>query len=325
MYNHLSMLSELLAWCLELGIRRDTSFYVGMPMQYTGGLALSLSTLLVGGEVLLPETKYDNNLNQVWRHYQKCLANRKIHFTLFMPDQIRTFMKIAKNPLGGPTILTMGAQISGEEKQKAARLFKSPMIESWGNSEGLGTITEKEDLRFRPNSIGRPFLTENVCIVTEELSECKPTQIGRLAGAEETMFVEYANRAEATKQVKKSKLILSDDIGYKDNDGYFYILGRCQEAFIVGDKTVFISDIEKKIRKIIGNSTMCIIPYIINESPQFRLAVESKKTINEKLLRKVIEKTFKVKLSEIVVIDELPRLTSGKVNRLEVAKMFSKV
>ncbi|GAI84575.1 unnamed protein product, partial [marine sediment metagenome] len=158
----------------------------------------------------------------------------------------------------GPTILVMGAPISGEEKKKVYEFLKSPIVESWGNSEGLGTITDKEDLFVRPNSIGRPFLTEKLCVVSDDLVECAPKQRGRLAGSEETMFVEYANRPDATNQVKKNNLILSDDIGYIDEENYFYILGRDQETFIVNGQTVFLTDIEENLRNKIGIIESCI-------------------------------------------------------------------
>jgi hypothetical protein len=129
------MSSELLAWCLELGIRKETRFYIGRPIHYTGGLVLTLATLLVGGEVILPEHQDDNNFEAIWNHYQKCVADGAIDLAFFVPDQLRTFMRVAKEPLGGPTILVMGARISGDEKKNAYSLLKSPVIESWGNSE----------------------------------------------------------------------------------------------------------------------------------------------------------------------------------------------
>lgn len=249
-YNHLAMSSELLAWCLELGIRRETKFYVGRPIYYTGGLVITLATLLVGGVVILPGPKDDGDFGSIWNHYQKCLESGTLDFAFFIPDQIRTFMKLADEPLGGPTLLTMGAPISGDEKKAAFHKLKSPVIESWGNSEGLGTITDRADLFSRPDSIGRPFLTEKICVVTDELVECELGQSGRLAGPEETMFIEYANRPDATGRVKKNNLVLSDDIGYMDEDHYFYILGRDQESFVVEGRIVFLADMEEGIRKL---------------------------------------------------------------------------
>lgn len=49
--DHYSVVTEMLGWCLELGLGRDTYFYVGRPLYYTGGLLLSLSSFLMGGTI----------------------------------------------------------------------------------------------------------------------------------------------------------------------------------------------------------------------------------------------------------------------------------
>ncbi len=319
-YNHLAMSSELLAWCLELGIRRKTRFYVGRPIHYTGGLAITLATLLVGGEVVMPDPKDDDDFESIWNHYQQSLEGKPLDFAFFVPDQIRTFIRIAKEPLGGPTLLTMGAPISGDEKKAAFHKLKSPVIESWGNSEGLGTITDEEDLFSRPDSIGRPFLTEKICVVTDDLDECEPGRSGRLAGSEETMFTEYANRPDATDRVKKASLVLSDDIGYMDENHYFYILGRDQESFVVGGQIVFLADMEEQIRQLPGINDVCIVAKETKGTPGFYALVVSKGNIPEDSLRKEVQNSISVELSGILFLETLPRLPSGKIDRLAATK-----
>lgn len=322
-YDHSVMSSELLAWCLELGIRRETRFYIGRPIHYTGGLVLTLATLLVGGKVILPEHQDDNDFEAIWNHYQKCVADGVVDLAFFVPDQLRTFMRVAKEPLGGPTILVMGARISGDEKKNANSLLKSPVIESWGNSEGLGTITDKEDLFNRPNSIGRPFLTEKICIVSDELVECAPNQSGRLAGSEETMFVGYANRPDATERVKKNNLILSDDIGYMDENYYFYILGRDQESFVVEGQTVFLADMEEQVRKVDEVVDICIVAVEAKGAPAFYALIVSKERVSKDSLKMEIQNVLTVKLSGYLFVEALPRLSSGKIDRLGAAKLIS--
>jgi acyl-coenzyme A synthetase/AMP-(fatty) acid ligase len=320
-YDHVTMSSELLAWCLELGLRRTTKFYIGRPIQYTGGLVLTLATLLVGGEVILPESRDDSNFESIWNHYQKCLVDSSFDFAFFIPDQLRTFMRIAKEPLGGPTILVMGAPISGNEKQDVSRILKSPVIESWGNSEGLGTITDDEDLFNRPGSIGRPFLTEKMYIVTDDLVECRPGESGRIAGSEDNMFIKYANRPDATKRVKRNSLILSDDIGYMDENGYFYILGRNQESFVIGGQTVFLCDIEERLRGITGIVDICIVALeeVKGAVDFYALTVSQKDNTSESSLKREIEKVVDIQLT-VLFVDTLPRLSSGKIDRLGALK-----
>jgi len=321
-YNNISTTSELLGWCLELGISRETRFYIGRPVYYTGGLVLTLATLLVGGDVIFPDHRIDAKFKEIWKHYQKCVKKNNIDYAFFIPDQIRTFLQIASNPIGGPTILVMGAPISADEKRRVSEILESPVIESWGNSEGLGTITDKDDLYIRPESIGRPFLTEEMYVISDDLEKCKPREIGRLAGSEETMFVEYANRPEATKKVKKNNLILSDDIGYMDEDGYFYILGRAQEAFVVDGKTIIITEMEEKIRNLQDVKDVCIVVKEEEGKASFFVEVVSNNIENNDLIRNEIKKKLDVEIMDVLFTDTLPRLISGKIDRIKAKKLI---
>lgn len=323
-YNNFSMTSELLAWILELGIRRETRFYIGRPVYYTGGLVLTLATLLVGGTAILPDQGKDANFHEIWKHYQACVKKSNIDYAFFVPDQLRTFIKIANNPIGCETILVMGAPISGAEKRKVSEILKSNIIESWGNSEGLGTITEKDDLYTRPDSIGRPFLTEKIYVVADDLKKCNILERGRLAGSEETMFTEYANRPEATKRVKRKNLIMSDDIGYMDENGYFYIAGRAQEMFVVDGKTISIPEMEENARKIPDIKNVCIIVKERKEEVNFFSLVVSNNIKNNDLIKNEIGKRLKVKLSNILFVDKLPRLISGKIDRIKAGELIIK-
>ena len=269
-YDHLAMTTELLAWCLELGIRRDTRFYIGRPICYTGGLVIALSVLLVGGTLMMPEDCVDQDFPAIWRHYQDSLSGTNLSFAFFVPNQLREFVRIAEAPIGGPTILVMGAPISADEKLLASSVLKSPVIESWGNTEGLGTITDKEDLFIRPGSIGRPFLTDKLCVMQDEFNVSPVGSNGRLAGLGETMFKEYANQPAATEKVKKQNMVFSDDIGYMDADGYFYVVGRDQESYLVDGNVIFLSELDDILRQLPGVAEGCIVANSNGSTTLFR-------------------------------------------------------
>ena len=173
--DHNSMITELLGWCLELGLNRETTFYIGRPIYYTGGLVLLLSTFITGGCAILNDFKNDNDPNEIWADYQSVLSGLHVSWAFFVPEQIRVFTTIAEkmktSPKAASGILVMGAPISGQEKVKANRLLVCEIVESWGNSESLGTITEPDDIRIRPDSIGRPFLTDELYIVDDNCNQ----------------------------------------------------------------------------------------------------------------------------------------------------------
>lgn len=325
--DHNSVVTELLGWCLELGLNRGTRFYVGRPIYYTGGLVLALSTLLVGGEIVINDLENDNDPSEVWADYQECCESSGLTWAFFIPDQLRAFVSFVRDtnqiPLGASTILTMGGPISGDEKAEVKRLLHSAVVESWGNTESLGTITEVEDIDTRPNSIGRPFLTDEMYVVDEECNLLGPHEYGKLAGSEEAGFAGYCNRPEATDHAKRNNLIVSEDIGYTDEEGYFYVRGRQEDCILINGETVFVSDIENKLRTHEAIQECCVVPTgDLEGSKELAAAVVARTgfDLREPELLCEINSDLKEnhRLDRLVLVPFLPRLPSGKVDKIRV-------
>lgn len=331
--DHNSIVTELLGWCLELNFNRNTSFYIGRPLLYTGGILLSLSTLLVGGSIFINDYNDDNDYYEIWSDYQKTLANYSISWAFFIPDQIRVFTRIAEESTetlrGADTILIMGSPITGDEKLKAASTLNSKIVESWGNSESLGTITDPEDVLKRPNSIGRPFLTDEMYIVNDDGIPLKPGQYGRIAGSEEAGFLQYSGRPEDTKRVKRNELIISDDIGYLDEDRYLYICGRRQDCIVTDKEALFLPDLEAKLRSINYVHECCVVSKSQGDTTFELIAVivlAPNTYMNDAEILDQLNKQLEpiVQFNNVVIKESLPRLPSGKVDKVAIEKMLEK-
>lgn len=328
--DHNSVVTELLGWCLELGLNRNDLFYIGRPIYYTGGLMLALSVLIVGGTVFLKDYGDDNDLMEVWADYQSLLEEHMLTWAFFVPDQIRAFIQVAEElktpPRAARTILVMGAPISGDEKVKARHILQSRIVESWGNSESLGTITDPEDIETRPDSIGRPFLTDEMCIVNKDGLPATANEYGWIAGSQEAGFCEYCNRPPETDRVKRNELIISDDYGYIDQDGYFYVLGRDQDCILIENEIMSITDIEKKVRDVSGINECCIVAKE-GERSTFRLigvvvhspGVSADKTQLLQQINLLLKPNER--LSNILLIKSMPHLPSGKVDKIAIKRL----
>lgn len=331
--DHYSMVTEHLGWCLELGLNRNSKFYIGRPLFYTGGLVLALSTLLVGGSLIINNFMNDNDFEEIWEDFLLTINNLvKVEWAFFIPDQLRTFCRLAKtvkNLKTSENILVMGAPISGKEKITSYNSLHANIIESWGNSESLGTITDPEDLHKRPDSIGRPFLTDELYILDLDNNIIEePNKIGRISGSIEAGFNEYTNRPKDTNNTIINDSIVSEDLGYYDDDGYFYIKSRLQDTIIMNGDTIFLTELENKIMSILDNHNICV-SYTSNRNDDIKLyLVIEKKVLGEdfetEFLTKInsrIEGTYKI--DEIFITDKLPRLSSGKVDKLAVKKIVN--
>jgi long-chain acyl-CoA synthetase len=243
--SDLSMLNEMICWCLEIPIVRSSVALIGRPVYYTGGLVLTASTLLAGGSVILP-TEWSPEV-------YKCLIGRHtVDFAFLIPDQVRELLSRRSadtSPWPRPRkILTMGAPIAPQTKALILELLECDYIESWGNSEGLGTITSVNDAKARPRSIGRPFVADDLFVVDEDGLPLPRERTGRIAGRTDSVLSEYQNREDLNRELIRDGTVISEDIGKMDGEGYFYLSGRITQRIVRNGMPVFATDIENAIR-----------------------------------------------------------------------------
>jgi acyl-coenzyme A synthetase/AMP-(fatty) acid ligase len=205
-------------------------------------------------------------------------------------------------------------------------VLNSRVIESWGNSESLGTITDPDDLERRPGSIGRPFLTDELYIVDDNLEVQGPHTYGRIAGNEEAGFFQYSNRPDETNRVKQRSLIVSEDIGYMDDDGYFYVRGRQQDCIVIEDTTLFLPDIEQRIRQNPRIEECSIAANELNEISIELVAVilpsEEMKITEQELLQELNGLLdMKEQLARLLILSSMPRVPSGKIDKVAIAQL----
>ena len=99
-----------------------------------------------------------------------------------------------------------------------------------------------------------------MCVVDDEGRPVQPLALGRLAGSESAGFLQYCNRPEQTALAKQNSLIVSEDLGYEDEKGFFYIRGRLQDRMVVpGGSSVFLQELEQDVRTLSMIQDCCVV------------------------------------------------------------------
>lgn len=313
MRNNFSLLSEIFQWIIELRLQRETTFLVPRPLYYTGGFILMCATLFSGGRVDLLD---DISTHSVLNYTQKETND----WAFIVPSVIREINEYPNNAKMAKNVLTMGSPIYHSEKLQFYQKFKCNLIEVWGNSEGLGTITEPSDLFEHPFSIGKPFFTDYLDIATRESQK-----EGVIFGISDNEFSEYIEKPELTSEVLKDGFIFSEDIGYKDESGYFYLTGRSKDIIVINGIKVFPSDIEKILMQESGVIDCSIIGYKEQNGNEIVSAVL---VLNNGIkAEEIISKTNDIlapheRINKYIVLDSIPRNHGGKAKKEIILNYF---
>ena len=168
-----------------------------------------------------------------------------------------------------------------------------------------------------PGSVGKPMPPMEVRIV--ENDEDQPAgQVGevliRMAGRER----EYFNDPEATARTWVDGWLHTGDLGYLDEEGYLYLVGRDKEVIIRGGNNIYAIDVESAILEHPGVEDAAVIGVhhdVLGEDIAAFVELRPGTTLSVEELRSFCSERladYKVP-RKVTFVAELPRNATGKV------------
>ena len=123
------------------------------------------------------------------------------------------------------------------------------LVQVYGLSE-TGFLTGLQDHEHTENklmSCGRPCLGIDVRVVDESGKEVADGQKGELVARGANVMRGYWNNPLETTRAFRDGMFRTGDIGYRDTDGYFYILDRSKDVIVTGGENVYSGEVEAVI------------------------------------------------------------------------------
>ncbi len=148
-----------------------------------------------------------------------------------------------------------------DKKTLRSQLPNSRLYNNYGLSE-CGAMVMYDFNRYpdKPQGcVGKPMVNSHVIIVDEDRNEIRssPDNRGIVANSGPINMKGYWNAPEQTAQVMADGYIYTSDIGFFDDEGFLYIVGRKNDTINVGGLKVEPAEIEEKVLQI-GSIEECI-------------------------------------------------------------------
>ncbi|MFD2446273.1 long-chain-fatty-acid--CoA ligase [Bacillus sp. CGMCC 1.16607] len=135
-----------------------------------------------------------------------------------------------------------------EVQQRFEEVTGGKLVEGYGLTE-TSPVTHANFLWDRPRikgSIGVPWPETDAAILSLETGEpLPPGEVGELAIKGPQVMKGYWNKPEDTAQTLRNGWLLTGDLGYMDEDGYFYIVDRKKDMIIAGGYNIYPREIEE--------------------------------------------------------------------------------
>lgn len=193
---------------------------------------------------------------------------------------------------------------------------------------GMIATATPEDLRAAPDTAGRPADGTEIRILDPEFNEVPTGEVGSIYVRNDTQFAGYTEGSIGKGKDFHAGFMSSGDVGYLDAAGRLFVVGRDDEMIVSGGENVYPIEVEKTLAAHPEVAEAAVIGVDDAQYGQ-RLAafvvLEPDKAASPETLKQHVRDSlanYKVP-REIVVLDELPRGSTGKVLRGELQSRVS--
>jgi long-chain acyl-CoA synthetase len=293
-----------------------------LPLSHSYGIAFSNTGNFVGGKtILLRWWNVEEALKaiQTFRISQMAAVPTMYIQILEFPELDKYDLSSLEDCQSGAAPLPVEVALRWKEKVGV------DIREGWGLTEsGATTAGQPGDLPPRYGSIGKCLLKCNtIRIFDERGQELPPREQGELVVKGPTVMKGYWNLPEETAKTIKDGWLYTGDIGYVDEDGYFYITGRKKDIIIRGGENVSPAEVEEVVMQhgAVAETGVVGIPDAIygEEIKAFVVTKPGKHVNEEELIAFCKDRLPTSKLPKKVhFVKSLPKNILGKVLRAEL-------
>jgi len=298
-------------------------FAVLLPLFHSYMLTVGLLLpLLVGGSMVLIKS-----LHPVRNVLQEILQRQ----ATVLPAIPQFYRSMVNAPM--PVPLPLRLCVSGAAplpvqvlKEFEAR-FHIPLIEGYGLSEASPVVTKNPvDGTRKPGSIGPPIPNVEVSIQDDAGRFLDAGQIGELCVRGGNVMLGYWRLPEETAKVMRNGWLLTGDVGYRDEDGYYYITDRKKDMLLVNGINVYPREIEEVLYQFPGVKEAAVIGKPDSRKGEQPIAFvvpnEGEVLAEKALLQFVRRKLADYKVPrKVIFLPALPRNASGKILKTRLREL----
>lgn len=220
------------------------------------------------------------------------------------------------------------APVPAEVLRQFEKTFNCLVIEGYGLSESTCRSTfNPPDERRRPGSCGMPIGNE-MKIVDDDDREVADGELGEIVLRGENIFKGYYRNAEANASAFRGGWFHTGDIGYRDADGFFYIVDRKSDMIIRGGENIYPREIDEALyrHEAVAGAAAIGVPDALygEEVAAFIVLKEGRHASADELIEFCRLHLADYKCPKTIhFIAELPKGPTGKVLKRELARRFA--
>ncbi len=261
---------------------------------------------------------------------------KKYNITTFCapPTMYRFFIKedLSKFDLSSIKYATVaGEALNPEVYNQFLNATGVKLMEGFGQTETTLSIGNFVGMTCHPGSMGKPSVLYDVDIVDPDGNPCKTGETGEIVIRTDKkvpagLFLGYYNAEDKTNEVWHDGCYHTGDTAWKDEDGYFWYVGRVDDVIKSSGYRIGPFEIESVIMELpyvlecgVSAAPDPVRGQVVKASIVLVKGKEGTEELKKEIQDYVKKHTAPYKYPRIVEFrDELPKTISGKIRRVEL-------
>ena len=257
--------ANMINTCEGNGLDEDDVVLIPLPLNHSFGLRMLRAAFFMGGTVVLQNgTLFTKELERNIRDHA-CTGMAYISSAIegILENTGESFIR---NVIGKLKFIEFSAgAVPLAIRQKLVKLLPDTVIyNNWGSSETGGSIAlNVSDAGDKIKALGKPVNGVKAAIYLENekrfCDKAGEEYTGKMALSGSMVMKGYWNKSELSEKVLRNGWFITNDLVWKDSDGYYYMLGRSDDVINIAGEKINPQEIETEADKVEGiNDTACL-------------------------------------------------------------------
>ena len=261
-HTHRTVMSTTVAGGAWVDMQPDSVILCSMPMFHVTGMQCSMNQPIYFGGTIVLMTRWDRDTagELIQRHKVEGwtnIATMAIDF-LSNPNLASYDISSMKHIGGG------GAAMPEAVAQRLHDLTGLTYIEGYGLSETIAPTHINPPQRAKKQCLGIPICaTQSLVVNPDTLAVLGVRETGEIVSRGPQIFLGYWKKPEATAasfiEIDGKSFFRTGDLGYRDEDGYFFIVDRLKRMINASGYKVWPAEVEAMLYHHADVREACVI------------------------------------------------------------------
>jgi len=189
-------------------------------------------------------------------------------------------------------------------------------------------LPEKDVIR-KKGSLGIPVFFCDVRICDESGRFVGPNEVGEIVVKGHTVMLGYWNRPEETVRTIVDGWLHTGDLGYCDEEGYFYFVDRIKDMYRSGGENVYPAEVEKILAshpKVMNVSIIGVPDPKWGETGKALIVLKENESITLEEIHAYLQgRVVRYKFpAQLELVGSFPMTESGKVKKSALKDIYGK-